>query len=728
MMNPFAPSPESSHSADSHHNKWFSRTVWTVGVISVVVLAVMVGRVAQLQLAPSSELQQHIVERTTTKKLLPIRGDILDRRGRLLSATRFGERVYVDPTMLPSPPDETIMQLAKLTGMSEADVGAKIMKAVEFNSAYYAENPIKREAADEDSGSLKKLIERKLIKNGPVPGDVDPIVESADGVDTAAEGATTAVTVDAEKNAKKRPIRFVPLTGVVSEEVAQAVREAKIPGVALEDLPVREYPGGATVASIIGKVGTEQKGLMGTELLADKPLAGSKGTLEFVRDARGRPLWTDSDSVRTARQGNDIRMTIDLELQRIATQELMQGIEDCDAAGGRLILADPHTGSILAMVDIVRDLPGLAEYPWVDKPNLAKGQKAPPEPKVLGKARRYVTLKDDDKRKIHPALARNRCVEDIYEPGSTFKPFVWAVITELGYAKMEEVFDTEGGRWRTSYGRYIEDVTKRQTMTWPDVLKNSSNIGMIKAAERMSFAELHATLERFGFGKKTGIGLPGEASGLVTSMQGWSKYTQTSVAYGHEVAVTPVQMIQAFSVFAREGEQSGTMPHVHLVEEVASGDPTTPSFLLRVIPPSVAKLAREPMAGVVTALEERWIKPPEGGWRYRLYGKSGTAEIPLGKAPEGKKRPKGSSGYFDDQYNSSFIAAGPIESPRLVCLVVIDDPGPERVHKRSHYGAATAGPVMRRFMERALAYVGAPVSVREEPDRRSARGDSRVHE
>jgi cell division protein FtsI/penicillin-binding protein 2 len=184
-------------------------------------------------------------------------------------------------------------------------------------------------------------------------------------------------------------------------------------------------------------------------------------------------------------------------------------------------------------------------------------------------------------------------------------------------------------------------------------------------------------------------------------------------------------MVQAFSSFARQGELSGTLPQLHMIAESAGTGSKNPTVIYRVLPPDIARLAREPMAGVVASMEERWCKSPDESvpqdknaphaqWQYRLFGKSGTAEIPLGKAPDGKMAPPGSTGYFDNQYNSSFIAAGPIENPRLVCLVVIDDPGPQRVRARSHYGAAAAGPVVRRVMEKALAYVGAPVSVREE--------------
>ncbi|MFZ4574458.1 MAG: peptidoglycan D,D-transpeptidase FtsI family protein [Phycisphaerales bacterium] len=692
----------------------FQRTAAFALILTLLLLAVMIGRVAQLQLAPSEALVANSSARTLTKRLLPIRGDILDRRGRLLSATRFGERVYVDPTMLPNPPDEAIVKLAKLTGVEEEFIGAEIMKAIDFNAAYYAANPRPgSESQVEKADALRRLLERGMTPARPAVASPEPT--AADEVGEGDSDPTGAGANAPPKPKKPKPIRFVPITKTVPDEVAQRVREAKIPGVGLESLPVREYPGGEDVSSIIGQVGVDQKGLMGTEWLSNSTLTGSAGKMTYVRDAKGRPLWTEAGEVVPPKPGNDIQLTIDLELQRMAKAELERGIMECDAAGGRLVLADPQTGEILAMVDLVRDLPELAPYPWVEKPVLKRGQKAPPEPNVLARPRRYITIDKDEGRAADAFRGRNRCIEDIYEPGSTFKPFVWSVITELHLAKMDEVFDTEGGRWHTSYGRYIEDVTRRATMTWPDVLKNSSNIGMIKAAERLSPKQLREAIVRFGFGRPTGVGLPGEASGIVTPASRWTKFTHTSVAYGHEIAVTPVQMIQGFCAFAREGEMAGTLPNLRMVVKTASGDPVAPSFTYRVLPREVALVTREPMAGVVSAMEERWAKGDAGGWRYRLFGKSGTAEIPLGKAPKGMKRPRGSSGYYDDQYNSSFIAAGPIESPRLVCIVVIDDPGPERIHKKSHYGAATAGPIVRRFMEQALAYVGAPVSVREEP-------------
>lgn len=685
-----------------------------------IALVVMVGRVVQLQTRPSEELRQQLDPRLTTRVEPGLRGDLLDRRGRVLSATRYGYRAVVDPLVVADSKitsDEIIAGLATAVGRPADEMGKKILGAIE-------KNQLRQKLWDEynatqaPAGSaLDRLIAMISGKASKFKAQVNAKAHQAKlGADPApgAEGANPDGTIpddDAPIDAEHPPklVRYLPVTEVLTDAQVEAVKAKKLPGVILERRQVREYVSGSEVASVLGKVGWENVGLMGAEKKLNKQLTGTPGELTYVHDAWGRPLWVEPGRAKPNATGEDVRLSIDLELQRIAYQELERGVTDCNAAGGRLVMLDPITGEILAMVDIVRPVKDAIPFPWA--PALKKDKKG----RIIGRDEahpvppaRYITLKADPARDKNPALGRNRCVEDIYEPGSTFKPFVWSTITELGLAKPDEVFDTEGGRWITPTGRPIQDVVKRETMHWTEVLINSSNIGMIKGAQRLTFKQLHDVPLRYGFGKLTGLGLPGESGGLVTPMKSWSKFSQTSVAYGHEIAVTPIQMVRAFSVFARPGELAGTLPHLRLT--AASAEDPDLGILDRVLPSDVAHLTKETMKGVAVNMETKLAagKTHEAGWKYTMFGKSGTAEIPLGKAPEGKRRPPGSGGYFDNQYNSSFIAGAPGDTPRIVVLCVIDDPGPERVRTRSHYGALTAGPVVRRVVERSLTYLGVP--------------------
>lgn len=660
----------------------------TVCLVTLLLIGVL-GRIVLLQARPGDRLEGYAANRVATRPVMGYRGEILDRRGRLLSTTRLGYRTFVDPEQIdPEQLDELIVSLAGVIDVPAEEVGRRIVRAVSLNVQRRSEGDAAR-AEVRGLGAIWDWWGRERSEQ-VVP--LEPL--AADRLEETAEEPAPL-------------IRYVAIGDVLTEQQAAAVRALSLPGVHLERRPVREYPGGSAVASLVGKVGFEHTGLLGVEHTMEGTLHASDGAARYVKDASGRPLWIERGQWTPASHGTSVRLSIDLELQRIATEELGRGIETADAAGGRLVLIDPATGEVLSMVDMYRDIGDVPEFPWVDaKPAPGAAPVKRYDPWV---APRYRTLAADASREIHPALGRNRCVEDIYEPGSTFKPFVWALVTEAGLVPPDEVFDTEGGRWlyiRHGSSRLIEDVTRRDEMAWTEVLINSSNIGMVKGSSRMEHRALRDGLLRFGFGSRTGIDLPGEGAGMITPQSRWTYWTQESVSFGHEVAVTPVQMARAFCAFARVGELAGTIPPVRLrAVEDEGGD-----VYIRALPSSVAALTRESMREVAAKVELNMgrVDPeePADGWRYLMFGKSGTAEIPLGRAPEGKKRPPGSSGYFDNQYNSSFVAGAPLAAPRLAIVVVIDDPGPGLVRDRQHYGSWVAGPVARRVLERSLRYLG----------------------
>ncbi|MFN7314492.1 MAG: peptidoglycan D,D-transpeptidase FtsI family protein [Phycisphaerae bacterium] len=786
------PSSAASQPARSLRSAWrnidsFNFVALVVaGGITMLLLATL-GRVIQLQVAPSPQLQDEMSPRVTAREDLPLRGDILDRRGRLLASTKFARRVVIDPSifMTHETLDGAIVALAQATGQPEGEITKRIKDAITENQrreaiakawpatrdAWIAELKAKaqaRQAAespdatapapapallpgagaaeiaapDAQGGKIAPVTDPNATaepaikkENYAVPplGKDDPFAmtktEYAD--EKAILAGETPPSELAKELAKKpeevqppKPIRYLPIGDVLSDGQEEAVRALiakgkrpegalkQLTGVLLERVPVREFVAGDEIAGVVGKVGFGHVGLMGAEYRLERELQGEAGQIAYMRDRSGRPLWIEQGAIIEPKNGHNIKLSIDLELQRIAYDEVLKQVEFMNAAGGRLVMANPQTGEILALVDIVRDVPNAIDFPW--SPVDEKGRAINDGSNIFKPSIRYHVLTGDERRKIHPALARNRNVEDVYEPGSTFKPFVWSVVTELGLARMNEVFDTEGGRWNAPDNRYLEDVTKRDTMTWPLVLVNSSNIGMVKAGQRLSHEQMHRLVTRFGFGSKTNIGLPGESGGIVTSMANWKGYTQISVSYGHEIAVTPVQMVRAYSAFARTGELAGTLPTLRLT---AVESDEAPPVTYRVLPAGVAKVTRETLVGVASVIEDRWMKKetPEGGWRYTMFGKSGTAKIPLGAPPPGMRAPRGAGGYYENQFISSFIAGAPVENPQLVLIAIIDDPGTAEGRARAErYGSAAAGPVARRVLERSLTYLGVPASPRPE--------------
>ncbi|RMH12396.1 MAG: penicillin-binding protein 2 [Planctomycetota bacterium] len=659
--------------------------VLVTSFFSVVLLAVC-ARITLLQISPPTKLREFISDRASRRNIEPLRGDLLDRRGRVVSTTRFAYRVIVDPVQFPDPPDEAIVRLAEASTLDAATIGPRILAALAENDNRRREIELHKTWAPEPQRqpSLYETIKQKL------------------GIRTtqSASGSTPTWWVE-QAYLPPSMIRYLPLDPMLDRAGADRILSLGLPGVTIETRPVRVYPGSDLAASLIGKVGFEHVGLLGAERSLDARLSGDAGHIRYVRDAFGRPLWVGRGDWVGPTRGEDVRLAIDLEIQRIAMQELIRGVADADAAGGRIVVIDPRTGELLAMADHIREDVDAVPFPWIP---IGSQQEAEVDPDHSTWPRYRVVL-PDEARSVDPSLARNRCVEDIYEPGSTFKPFIWALARSLGKLPDSEKIRFDPKNYRTPYGRRLADVSSRGELSWPEVLLYSSNIGMSKIAERLTHKQIQSIVARLGFGRRTELGLPGEATGLVTPPHQWTDYTQTSVAIGYEIGVTPVQMVRAFSAFARNGQLAGTVPTLRLT----AFDPDDPLAGLyeRVYEPEVALEVRQTIVGVVDRMEKlrRLRFPDDIEATYRMFGKSGTAKIAV-TPPPGFAMPKNARGYFERQYNSSFIAGAPLEQPRLVVLVIIDDPGPELVRIGRAYGSAVAGPVVRRVMERSLRYLG----------------------
>ncbi len=662
-----------------------NRVLLALRIAIIAGLVLVLGRVAQLQIFPSDALAEHIQPRATTHTLGATRGDLLDRRGRVLATTRVARRVVVDPTTIESNLDQAVVGLSEILALNPGELGERIIGAVVEN---------KRRAA-----IIAEMDQRE--RDG-----LDPLLDEA-----------------GEPLRKPRLSRYLPIGGLIDLQTADAVKalkaEHKLGGIFLEDQQVRQASAAPLVGSIIGKLGyaddkaVHRTGIVGAEELFHEQLTGHDGSLTYVRDASGGPLWVQRGAWTEEQRGDDVRLSIDIEIQRIVHEELIKGAEHADAAGARAVVVNPHTGEVLAMVDIIRDLEGLVEFPWYDPKGDVPAATLPEK----SQRPRWRVLEPDTQRGQDDALARNRCVRDLYEPGSTFKPFIWSLAKTKGLLPDDEVLRFDVNYYQPYPGRSLEDVTFRKELTWDSVVEFSSNIGMSIASSRLDMQQTRNTIRALGFGSKSGLGIMGEQPGLVTSAKNWSKWTQTSVAMGYEVAVTPVQMVRAFSVFAREGDKAGTLPQLRLTAAGMDDRPglTKDEIIIeRVFDSQVALRVRGPMQLVADRMDrnnQSVNDAPEP--KYSMFGKSGTAYIPC-IPPQGMRRPNNASGYFAKQYNSSFIAAAPATAPEIVVLVVMDDPGPEHIAQRRHYGSWVAGPVVRSITERVLPYLGVEPDVLEE--------------
>ncbi|MBI1374964.1 MAG: penicillin-binding protein 2 [Phycisphaera sp.] len=446
--------------------------------------------------------------------------------------------------------------------------------------------------------------------------------------------------------------RYVVINDLLTDQQLDSVRKADMRGVGLELRSVRSYPHGALAAQVVGFVGSEHKGLDGLEYALDSVLRGQSGKLRTLRDARRRALWIERADYTPARDGLAIKLSLDLVIQSIAEQELARACEKFRADRAEAIVMDAHNGQLLAM----------ANWPPFD---LNNPQDAEEEVK------------------------RNRCVTDPYEPGSIFKPFIHSAITDAGVVKPDEKIDcTTTGFWATSYGRRLHDAHGHGLISWDEVLVVSSNIGMAKVAERLGDRKLFQALGDFGFGESTGVGLTGESRGIVNPLNKWTSYSKSSVPMGQEVAVTPIQLVKAFSAFANGG--------MMVSPSILADESDTPMYQ-RAISPATAMHTRMVMRDVVTEGTGRMAKSK----LYQIWGKTGTAQVPV------------NGHYPDGLYTASFICGAPLRNPRVIVLVTVHRPDP----KVGHYGGVVSAPVAKEIVEQTLPYLGVAPDMEQEVDK-----------
>ncbi len=451
---------------------------------------------------------------------------------------------------------------------------------------------------------------------------------------------------------------FVYLKRQIPPETAASVADLAIPGIHQQSEYRRYYPGGETIAHLVGFTGVDEVGQEGIELAQQAVLAGAAGSRRVIKDRLGRVV-EDVESIRAAQDGRDLTLSIDNKIQNLAFGALKAAVEAHKAKAGAIVVLDVRTGEVLA----------LANMP---------------------------TYNPNNRARLTGAQLRNRVMTDTFEPGSTLKPFTVGLAIETGRITPQTVIQTSPGAL-TIGGYTIHDAhaggNAGGAMSAAQVIQKSSNVGAAKIALSMPRAEMHDMFKRLGFGAAPRLGFPGEATGRVREAKTWRPVEQATMAYGHGISVSLIQLARAYTVFARDGE----LAPLSLLKTGAPADGR------RVFSPEVARAMRDMLESAVqpgsTAPRARIV-----GWR--VGGKTGTAH----------KQENG--GYAAHKYVSSFVGFAPVSDPRLVIAVMLDEPSAGQ-----YYGGQVAAPVFAQVMQGALRLLGAPYDAPLSPIELPGEGD-----
>jgi cell division protein FtsI (penicillin-binding protein 3) len=442
----------------------------------------------------------------------------------------------------------------------------------------------------------------------------------------------------------------------VSVDQARRVAALKIDGIHFIKEPRRYYPNRELAAHVLGYVGSENKGLAGLEATYDSKLRGRPGHILLQSDGRKtgrRPFSRVGDPPVP---GVTIELTIDETLQHLAERELKAGVEENKAAGGSVVIMDPMSGEIFA----------LANYP---------------------------TFNPNSYGMFPPEQQRNRGVQDVYEPGSTFKIVTASAALEEKILRPNDVIDTGGGVIAIGSSRTVRDTHAYGALSFTDVIVKSSNIGAIKIGLRLGAERLGRYVQRFGFGTRLSPDFPGESAGIVWRPAQWNESTLASVSMGYEIGVTPLQMAVAASTVANGGE----LVQPRVVRALIDGGTRTvvPRKVVRRV--TTAETTAEMttiMEGVVERGTATLAKLPD----FTIAGKTGTSN-------------KNVDGHYLNQFNASFVGFVPSRKPALTILVMIDSP-----HSvNGHFGGRVSAPIFQRIADAALRYLGVTPTINPAP-------------
>jgi cell division protein FtsI (penicillin-binding protein 3) len=430
---------------------------------------------------------------------------------------------------------------------------------------------------------------------------------------------------------------FVWLKRQVDQTIGKQIAALELQGIYQRKEYRREYPEGPATAHVVGFTNIEDKGQEGIELAFDQQLAGRAGSRRVIKDRLGRVVEGIGEQLLPV-DGRDIQLSIDSKIQFFAYQKLRDAVTENKARGGSVVVLDAITGEVLAM----------ANYP---------------------------SYAPDDRRNLTGEQLRNRALTDVFEPGSTMKPITIAMALEAGRIKPQTLIETGPGRYSIA-GFTIRDTHDYGTLTVEGVIQKSSNIGALKIAQKMSPHEMWDTYTQLGYGQKPQLQFPGAVTGRLRPWKTWRPVEQATMAYGYGMSASLFQMAHSYTAFAHDGR-------------------LIPATILKSSEPAVGTpVFSAQNAAAVRKMLQMAAGPGGTGQRaqtigYSVGGKSGTAHKQVGK------------GYATNKYRAWFTGMAPIDKPRVVVAVMIDEPS-----NGKYYGGEVAAPVFSETVQQALRLMG----------------------
>ena len=491
-----------------------------------------------------------------------------------------------------------------------------------------------------DEGFLKSQGDKRSVRHVPVLtiwANPSQLIDQQSHWPALAAALGTDLVTFSERLKANADKEFIYLRRRMTPADGEAVMALDVHGVYSIEEYRRFYPAGEVAAHLVGFTNVDEQGQEGLELAYDQWLQGVPGRRQVLQDRRGR-LIKDVQVVANARPGNDLRLSIDLRLQYLAHRELREGMQEFGAKAGSVVILDVKTGEVLAMVN-------------------------------------HPSYNPNNRSNLQPSMMRNRAMIDVFEPGSTMKPFSMTAALATGRWKPSDQVNVYPGTLRI--GRYtIRDVSRAPggVLDLGGILLKSSNVGMSKVALDIGGEAVHDAMQAVGLGEYTGVGFPGEGVGKLPTYRTWRSAETAALSYGYGLSVTAVQLAQAYAVLANDGRK---VPMSLLqVAERPAGE--------QVLPEEATRMVQTMLQNVIEADGGTYRARVPG---YHVSGKSGTAR----KASTSEK------GYREDSYRSLFAGFGPSTDPRIAIAVVIDEPS-----EGGYYGGLVAAPVFGGLMSNVL--------------------------